>query len=57
LMIASVMAIDVPLFDKRHSPEIFLFPGLVRKLGIAPGHFQVGVSQQLLQTLQSHAGI
>ena len=46
-----------PPFDPRHGPEVFLLPGSVRQPGVAPGHLQFGVAQQLLQTFQTQAGI
>jgi hypothetical protein len=44
-------------FNNTHGFKVFFFPGSVRQLGIAKRHLQVAVPQQLLQTLDAHAGI
>src|SRR5664279_5530695 len=54
---AAVMAIGCPLFNDRHRPEVLFPAGVVRQLGVAPGHLDTAVPQELLQTLQTHAGV
>jgi len=45
------------LFDNCHRPEVLFPAGVVRQSGIAPGHLDAAVPQELLHTLQTHAGI
>src|SRR5665647_2124374 len=54
---AVVMAIGFSLFDDRHGPEVFFPASVVRQPGVAPGHLDAAVAQELLQTLQTHAGV
>ena len=56
-MIESVMLMDGSFFDTCHGFIVFFFPGFIGQPGIAKGHLQAAVPQQLLQTLQAHAGI
>ena len=56
-MITLVRFIDLLAFNNAHGLEVFLFPGCVGQLSIAQGHLQIAVTQQLLQTLDAHAGI
>ena len=51
------MPIDLTPFYDGHGPEVFFLPGLIREPGIMPGHLYSAVSQELLNTLQPHAGI
>jgi len=41
----------VSLFDDRHRLEIFLPAGVVRQPGVAPGHLDVAMPQELLEAL------
>ena len=40
---------DPSLFDDRHRPKIFFSAGVIRQPGVAAGHFNIAVTQQLLQ--------
>lgn len=49
------MAIDLPLFNDRHGFKILIPPGNIGQSCIDPRHFNIAVSQKLLQTFQPHA--
>src|SRR4030042_4781954 len=54
---AVLMAMTLPFFDDRHRPEVLFPAGVVRQPGVAPGHLDAAVPQELLQALQAHAGV
>jgi hypothetical protein len=45
---ALVMAMAFSLFDDRHRSEVLFPAGVVCQPGIAPGHLDAAVSQELL---------
>jgi len=47
----------IPPLDLQHGPEILFLPSLIGKPGITPCLLDAPVTQQRLETLQSHAGI
>jgi hypothetical protein len=47
----------LPPFDAGHGPEVFLLAGFIGQPSIASGLLHSAMAQQLLQTLQAHAGI
>ena len=48
---------NASLFDDSHGAEVLLFAALIGEAGIPPGHLYVAMTQQQLQTFQTHAGI
>ena len=48
---------NASLLDDFHGTEVFLFAALIGEAGIPPGHLYVAMTQQQLQTFQTHAGI
>jgi hypothetical protein len=54
---ALVMAMVFSLFDARHRPEVLFPASVVRQPGIAPGHLDAAVPQELLQALQAHTSV
>jgi hypothetical protein len=53
----SISVITVPPFDTGHRPEVFLLSSFISQPSIAPGLLYRAMTQQLLQTLQTHASI
>jgi hypothetical protein len=52
-----VIAITVPPLYLRHGLKILFLAGLIGQLGITPGLLNAPVTQQNLETLQTHAGV
>ena len=51
------MSMDPTPFDDLHRAEVLPFAGRVGEPRIAAGYLDTAVAEDLLQTLQSHAGI
>jgi hypothetical protein len=48
---------NATLFDNCHGSEVLLFTAFVGETGISPRHLYVAMTQQQLQTFQTHTGI
>jgi hypothetical protein len=48
---------NASLLDDFHGTEVFLFATSIGEACIPPGHLNVAMAHQQLQTFQTHAGI